>query len=390
MSADFYEVLGVQKGASEDELKKAYRKLAMQYHPDKNQGNKDAEKKFKEISEAYDVLKDPQKRAAYDRFGKAAFEGGMGGAGGPGGFGGFDFRQGGPGGASFSDIFEDMFGDVFGAQGRGPRRSPGGGIPGNDIATNLTITLEEAFKGKEAMLKVPVMATCEVCHGSGAKEGSKPETCTTCQGVGRVRVSQGFFTIERTCSTCGGVGTIIKDPCNNCGGQGRKRKEKTLKVSVPPGIDEGRRIRLSGEGEAGIQGGPAGDLYVEIVIKPHRFFTREGANLHSRVPINITTASLGGTFEVPTIEGGKAEVKIPAGTQSGQQFRLKGKGMSMLRSAVRGDLYVEIFVETPVSLTKKQQDLLKDFDKTLKEGKHSPEAQDFLKAAKDFWNNLTK
>lgn len=390
MEKDLYEVLGVQKGASEDELKKAYRKLAMQFHPDKNQGNSEAEKKFKDITHAYDILKDPQKRAAYDRFGEAAFQGGMGGGpGGPGGgFGGFDFRAG-PGGASFSDIFEDVFGDVFGGRG-GPRRAPGGGIPGNDIATTLTITLEEAFKGKEATLRVPIMAACEVCHGSGAKEGTKPETCSTCSGVGRVRVSQGFFTIERTCSTCGGVGTIIKEPCANCGGQGRKRKEKTLKVSVPPGIDEGRRIRLSGEGEAGIQGGPSGDLYVEIIVKPHRFFSRDGAHLRSRVPISMTTAAIGGVFEVPTIEGGKAEVKIPAGTQSGQLFRLKGKGMSMLRSAARGDLYVDIFVETPVSLTKKQQDLLREFDKSLKEGKHSPESQDFIKSAKAFWDNLTK
>lgn len=387
MDKDFYEILGVQKGASEEDLKKAFRKLAMQYHPDKNQGNPDAEAKFKEVNQAYDILKDPEKRAAYDRYGHAAFQGGMGG--GPrGGGGGFD-PFGGAGGANFSDIFEEVFGDVFGGGTRG-RRQSGPGFPGNDVATSVTITLEEAFKGKEAVIKVPIQQVCEVCHGTGAQEGTKPETCPTCNGVGRVRVTQGFFAIERTCSTCGGLGTIIKDPCGNCGGQGRKRKEKTLKVNIPAGIDEGRRIRLAGEGEAGIQGGSAGDLYVDVQIKPHRFFRRDGADLYTRVPISVVTAALGGTFEVPTIEGGRAEVKIAAGTQNGQQLRLRGKGMSMLRSSSRGDLYVDIFVETPVNLSKKQEDLLRELEKTLKNDKNSPESEGFFDAARKFWDNLTK
>jgi molecular chaperone DnaJ len=387
MEKDLYDILGVAKGASEDELKKAYRKLAMQYHPDKNQGNAEAEAKFKEVSQAYDVLKDPQKRAAYDRFGHAAFNGGMGGGGrgGAGGFHGFD-----AGGASFTDIFEEMFGDVFSGGARGSQRRGQNGFPGNDIATSLNITLEDAFNGKEATISVPVMQTCETCNGSGAKKGTQPETCGTCQGNGRVRMTQGFFTVERTCSTCGGVGKVIKEPCETCHGQGRKRKEKTLKVAIPAGIDEGRRIRLSGEGEAGIQGGPAGDLYVEILIKPHKFFRRDGADLRTRVPVSFTTAALGGAFEVPTIEGGKAEVKIPAGTQSGQQFRLKGKGMSVLRSSSRGDMYVDIFVETPVKLSKKQEDLLRELDKTFQDGHNSPESEGFFDSVKKLWEGLKK
>ncbi len=383
MDKDLYEILGVQKTASDDELKKAYRALAMKYHPDKNQGNAEAEAKFKEVSQAYDVLKDPQKRAAYDRFGSAAFQ--QGGGGGAGGFHGFS-----GGAGSFTDIFEEMFGDVFSGGARGGRRPGQNGFPGNDMATSLTITLEDAFKGKETNIQVPIQQTCDVCNGNGAKKGTSPETCPTCQGSGRVRATQGFFTVERTCSTCGGMGKIIKDPCDNCHGQGRVKKTKTLKVSIPAGIDEGRRIRLSGEGEAGIQGGPAGDLYVEIMIKPHRFFRRDGADLRTRVPISFTTAALGGAFEVPTIEGGKAEVKIPAGTQNGQQFRLKGKGMSILRSQSRGDLYVDIFVETPVKLSKKQEELMKELDKTFVDGHNSPESEGFFDNVKKFWEGLTK
>lgn len=384
MDKDLYEILGVAKGASDDELKKAYRKLAMQYHPDKNHGNAEAEAKFKEISQAYDVLKDPQKRAAYDRFGHAAFQQG-GGGGGAGGFHGF---SGGAGG--FADIFEEMFGDVFSGGTRGGRRPGQMGFPGNDIATSLNITLEDAFKGKETNIQVPVMQTCEVCDGNGAKKGTQPETCPTCQGAGRVRATQGFFTVERTCSTCGGMGKVIKEPCDNCHGQGRTRKTKTLKINIPAGIEEGRRIRLSGEGEAGIQGGPAGDLYVEITIKPHRFFRRQGADLRTRVPISFTTAALGGSFEVPTVEGGKAEVKIPAGTQNGQQFRLKGKGMSIMRSTGRGDMYVDIFVETPVKLSKKQEELMRELDKTFEKGGNSPESEGFFDNVKKFWDGLTK
>lgn len=391
MEKDLYEILGVQKGADEATLKSAYRKIAMKDHPDKNPGDDKAELRFKEASAAYDTLKDPQKRAAYDRFGHAAFNGGMGGgAGGAGmgggaqGFHGFDFGN----GASFTDIFEDVFGDVFSGGGRG--RGGQQGYRGNDIATSISITLEEAFNGKEATLKVPIQQTCDVCDGSGAKKGTKPETCGVCQGAGRVRASQGFFTVERTCSTCGGAGQVIKEPCTSCHGQGRKRKEKTLEVNIPEGIDEARRIRLSGEGEAGLQGGASGDLYVEIRVKPHRFFRREDSDLRTRVPIGISKAALGGTFEVPTIEGGRAEVKIPAGTQNGQQFRLKGKGMSILRSSSRGDMYVDIFVETPVNLNKDQEKILKELDDSMTGKKNSPESEGFFDQAKKFWEDLTK
>ena len=385
MAADYYETLGVSKSASADELKKAYRKLAMQYHPDKNKDDKGAEAKFKEINEAYDVLKDEQKRAAYDRFGKAAFDGSMGGGGG----GGFNPGDMGFGGA-FSDIFEDMFGDMMG--GRGGRAGGGrqANTRGSDIQYTMEITLDDAYKGKEATIKIPVNDTCDKCDGNGTESGKGAEGCPTCHGSGRMRAQQGFFTIERTCSTCGGAGSVIKDPCKKCSGSGRIRKEKTLKVQIPSGIDSGRRIRLSGEGEAGVRGGPAGDLYVLVAIKPHKLFKRDGANLYCRVPIPMTTAVLGGNIEVPSIDGSRNKVDIKAGTQTGQQMRLKGKGMNVMRSDAHGDLYIEIFVETPVNLNGKQKDLLKKLADDLggdKDG-HSPESSSFMQKMKDLWTDL--
>lgn len=382
MSKNFYETLGVAKTASADEIKRAYRKLAMKYHPDQNKDNAEAEAKFKEVNEAYDVLKDEEKRAAYDQFGSAAFDGSMGGgAGGP--FGGFQQGAGGFGG--FGDIFEEMFGGMGGA-------SRGGAMRGADIQYAMDITLEDSYQGKQETITVPVNDTCDACDGTGAEKGTKPETCPTCHGSGRMRMQQGFFTIERACSTCGGVGSIIKDPCKKCGGSGRVRREKSLKVNIPKGIEGGRRIRLSGEGEAGITGGPSGDLYILVGIKDHKFFRREGAHLRCRVPIPMTTATLGGEVEVPTIDGKKSSVKIPGGTQTGQQFRLKGKGMPILQSANYGDMYIEIFVETPVNLNTKQKDMFKKLDKDFsgKDGKkYSPESSGFMKRMKDLWEDLT-
>ncbi|MCB1720432.1 MAG: molecular chaperone DnaJ [Alphaproteobacteria bacterium] len=383
MPNDLYKTLGVDKTASADELKKAYRKLAMKYHPDQNKDNAEAEAKFKEVSHAYDILKDEQKRAAYDRYGEAAFDGSMGagGAGSPGGFG--------AGAGAFSDIFEDMFGEFMGGRTGAGR---GGKARGSDIQYTLELTLQDAYKGKDAQIKIPVNDTCEACKGSGAQSGTSAGDCSTCDGQGRVRQQQGFFTIERTCPTCHGAGKIITDPCKKCHGQGRIKKDKTLKVKIPPGVDTGRRIRLSGEGEAGVQGGPRGDLYVLLAIKPHKLFKRDGANLFCRVPITVTKAALGGDLEVPTIEGKATKVKIPPGTQTGQQFRLKGKGMPILGSDSKGDLYIETFVETPVNLNKKQQDILKQLDKDFSEnnggGKHSPEASGFFTKVREFWDDL--
>jgi molecular chaperone DnaJ len=367
MANDYYTTLGVQKGASDDELKKAYRKLAMQYHPDRNKDNKEAEGKFKEISEAYDVLKDPQKRAAYDQFGHDAFRQGGGGFN-PGDFsGGF--------GSAFSDIFESMFGGGGGAR-------PGGGA---DLQYTLEISLEDAFKGKEASIRMPSVSSCDACNGSGAEKGSKAETCTECHGKGRVRSQQGFFTIERACGTCGGQGTIIKDPCKKCGGAGVLRGAKTLKVNIPAGIDHGRRIRMAGEGEA-VRGGKPGDLYVLIAVKPHALFKRDGADLFCRVPLPFTTAAIGGSIDVPTLAGKKAALKIPAGTQTGQQFRIRGQGMSVMKSDQKGDLYIETYVEVPVNLNKKQQDLLKQLDESLgKGGTHTPETEGFWDRVKGIW-----
>lgn len=369
---DFYKTLGVEKTATEDELKKAYRKMAMEFHPDRNQDNPQAEEKFKEINEAYDTLKDPQKRSAYDRFGAAGMNG-MGGAGGA-GFG-----------SAFSDIFEDMFGEMMG----GGRRSTGP-LRGSDMQFSLDISLEDAFKGKDAKLKIPTVATCGDCKGTGSADGGKPEKCGDCGGAGRVRVQQGFFTIERTCQTCNGAGTIIKSPCKTCSGAGRVRGDKTVQISIPAGIAEGQRIRLGGEGEAGVRGGPAGDLFVLINIKPHKFFRREGSNLYCRVPVPMTTAALGGNLDVPTIEGQKSSIKIPSGTQTGQQLRLKSKGMNIMRSEQRGDMFVEIFVETPVNLDKKQTDLMKQLDDSLEKAgrKNTPQSEGFFTKVKDLWTDL--
>ncbi len=378
MAKDFYEILGVSKSATADELKKAYRKLAMKHHPDKNPGDKTSEEKFKEISHAYDILSDEQKRAAYDRYGHDAFtQGGMGGASGGAGMGGFDFSSG------FADIFEDLFG-MGGGRGRGGDQQAA--TRGADLRYNLNVTLEEAFKGKSENIKVTTAATCETCTGSGSAAGSKPVTCTTCNGSGRVRSTQGFFTVERTCSTCGGMGKTIKDPCKNCAGSGRVRKEKTLSVNIPAGVEEGTRIRLSGEGEVGVRGGSPGDLYIFIGIKPHALFARDSADIHCNIPISMTTATLGGSIEVPTIDGSRVKVTIPEGTQHGHQMRLRGKGMSILRAGSRGDMYIHTLVETPIKLNKKQKELLKEFDKA---GEHvSPQSESFFAKVKDFWEDL--
>ncbi len=385
MPQDYYETLGIQKGASADEIKKAYRKMAMKYHPDQNQGDDTAEAKFKEVNAAYDVLKDDQKRAAYDQFGHAAFEQGGGGAGGP--FGGFQQGAGGFGG--FGDIFEEMFGGGMG----GGASARGGAMRGADLQYGLDITLEEAYEGHSETITIQVQDTCNSCDGTGAEAGQKPTTCPTCGGAGRVRMQQGFFTVERTCSTCGGTGSIIKDPCKTCDGAGRVRREKTLKVNIPKGIEAGRRIRLTGEGEAGVKGGPSGDLYILVDIKSHSFFKRDGAHIHCRVPIAMTTATLGGDIEVPTIDGKKSKVKIPGGTQTGQRFRLREKGMPVMRSSTFGDMYIEIFVETPVNLNTKQKDMFKKLDQDLsgKDGKkYSPESSGFLQKMKDLWSDLTE
>ncbi|HEY0522224.1 MAG TPA: molecular chaperone DnaJ [Stellaceae bacterium] len=374
---DYYAALGVSKTASADEIKRAFRKLAMQCHPDRNPGDKEAEHKFKELNEAYDILKDEQKRAAYDRFGHAAFENGGGGRG-PGDFG---F---GPGfGAGFADIFDEMFGEFMGGR-RGGQASG----RGSDLRYNLEISLEEAFKGKQTTIRVPTLTACESCQGSGAEAGSKPVTCSTCHGAGRVRAQQGFFTIERTCPSCQGAGRVIDNPCRSCGGQGRVQKEKTLSVNIPAGVEDGTRIRLAGEGEVGVRGANPGDLYIFISVAPHRLFQRDGANIFCRVPISMATAALGGTIEVPTIDGSRARVTVPAGTQSGHQFRLKSKGMSVLRSPARGDMYIQSVVETPMNLTKRQQELLREFEKAGEEGKTSPESAGFFARVKEFFDDL--
>jgi len=374
---DYYESLEVSKDADAAELKKAYRKLAMQYHPDRNPDDDEAEKNFKEVNEAYEVLKDEDKRAAYDRFGHAAFEGG-----GPGGgFGG----GGGQGG--FADIFEEMFGDFMG----GSRGGGGGGGAGrgSDLRYNMEVTLEEAFNGQKTDIRVPTSVICDSCTGTGGEGGAAPVTCGTCGGAGRVRSQSGFFTVERGCPTCQGTGQTIADPCKSCGGAGRKQKDKTLSVNIPSGVEEGTRIRLAGEGEAGLRGAPAGDLYIFLSVKPHRFFKRDQADIYVRVPVPMTVASLGGQIEVPTIEGKLVRITIPEGTPTGHQLRLRGKGMKVLRSQSRGDMFVQIFVETPVNLTKKQKELLKEFsgdDKSVK--KHSPESTGFLDKVKDLWEDL--
>lgn len=376
---DYYEVLGVGKTADEKELKSAFRKLAMQLHPDRNPGDTAAEAKFKEANEAYEVLKDPQKRAAYDRFGHAAFENGGGGRG-P--FGGADAGF----GASMADIFDDIFGEFMGG-GRRSGRSAGGRERGADLRYNLDITLEEAFAGKTVEIDVPTSITCVKCDGSGAKPGTKPTPCRTCGGLGKVRASQGFFTIERTCPTCQGRGETIAEPCDACGGTGRTTQERKLSVNIPAGIEDGTRIRLAGEGEAGLRGGPSGDLYIFLGLKPHEFFQRDGADLYCRVPVSMTTAALGGGFEVPTIDGGKQKVRVPEGTQTGKQFRLKSKGMPVLRSRDLGDMYITVVVETPQNLSRRQRELLEEFERTMS-GENHPESSGFFAKVRDFFDNL--
>lgn len=373
--ADYYELLGVERGVSADDLKKAFRKQAMQCHPDRNPGNADAEKKFKEINEAYEVLKDEQKRAAYDQYGHAAFENGGRGQGG----GGFDFS------GNFSDVFDDLFGDFMGGGGR----RGGGPARGADMRYNLEITLEEAFKGKKTSIRVAGTVACEGCEGSGAAPGSQPVTCQTCRGQGKVRAQQGFFTIERTCPSCQGQGRMIKDPCTSCRGAGRKQKEKTLSVNIPAGVEDGTRIRLTGEGEAGPRGGPPGDLYIFLSLQQHQFFRRDGVNLFCRAPIPMTKAALGGQIEVPSIDGSRARVTIPPGTQTGRQFRLKGKGMPVMRGAGVGDLYINAIVETPMNLTKRQKELLQEFE-AAGGSNNSPESEGFFSKVKEFWDDLTE
>ncbi|MGR3493744.1 molecular chaperone DnaJ [Citreimonas sp.] len=378
---DYYDTLGLSRGASAEEIKKAYRKKAKELHPDRNKDNPEAEAKFKEANEAYEVLKDADKKAAYDRFGHAAFEGGMGGGGprpGAGGMGGgnADFAS------AFSDVFDDLFGDFMGGRQGGRQRA----ARGADLRYNLRVTLEEAFSGLHKTINVPTSVQCDSCKGSGAEGGSEPTTCPTCSGMGKVRATQGFFTVERTCPTCSGLGQIIKNPCSSCGGAGRVQKDRALSVNIPAGVETGTRIRLAGEGEAGMRGGPPGDLYIFIEVKPHDIFTREGAELQCRVPVSMTVAALGGDIEVPTIDGGRSRVKIPAGSQSGRQMRLRGKGMPALRGAGTGDMYIELAVETPVNLTTRQKELLREFEDLSED--NNPETKSFFSSVKSFWDSM--
>ncbi len=362
----YYEVLEVERTAKDADLKTAFRKLAMKWHPDRNPGDNDSEHRFKEINEAYEVLKDPDRRAAYDRFGHAAFEQGAGGG------GGFnpDF------GSAFSDLFEGIFG-MGGGRGRRDGRERGA-----DLRYNMEISLEEAYAGKTAQVRLPTSVACEACTGTGAKAGSRPKACPHCNGAGRIRHAQGFFTLERTCTGCQGRGQVIDDPCKTCSGSGRVTRERTLSVNIPAGVEDGTRIRLAGEGEAGMRGGPAGDLYIFLSIGAHAFFQRDGADLHCRVPISMVQAALGGDFEAPTIDGGKTRVKVPEGTQSGRRFRLQGKGMPVLRARQVGDMYVQIVVETPQKLTKKQRELLAEFERLSSRETH-PESTGFFGKVKD-------
>ncbi len=367
---DFYDVLGVARDADEGAIKKAYRKLAMKYHPDRNAGDARAEVRFREVNEAYEVLKDTQKRAAYDRFGHAAFDGSTGSG------QAHDFAS------SFADVFDDLFGN-FG----GGRR--GGGMQGADLRHDMDITLEEAFSGKKADIRVPTSVTCQACGGSGAQDPDAVTSCGTCSGYGKVRTQQGFFSIERTCPACGGSGRVISQPCASCSGSGRVHRETTLSVTIPPGIEDGMRIRVSGKGEAGVRGGPPGDLYIIVSIEPHPFFQREGGTVYCRVPISITSAALGKDVDIPTIEGTRARIAIPPGTQTGRQFRLRGKGMKEVRGSRRGDMIIETVVETPVNLNSRQKELLKELDEAGHAGRHNPETEGFFSRVREFWQNLT-
>ena len=375
VKVDYYEVLGVAKNCDEKTLKASFRKLAMQYHPDRNPGDAEAERRFKEIGEAYECLKDPQKRAAYDRFGHAAFQNGGGG----GGFRG-DFS------ASMADIFDDIFGEMMG-QRRGRPQGASGRERGSDLCYNMEISLEEAFSGKTAEIRVPTTIQCDACTGTGAKAGTAARTCATCGGAGRIRAAQGFFAVERTCPTCQGRGETITDPCDKCGGEGRLPEERDLSVNIPAGIEDGTRIRLAGEGEAGLRGGPAGDLYIFLSVRPHEFFQRDGADLFAKVPISMTTAALGGQFEVSTLDGLSTLVKVPEGTQSGKQFRVRGKGMPVLRSAQTGDLFIQVTIETPQNLSRRQRELLEEFEE-ISSSDNSPQSAGFLSRMREFFEGL--
>lgn len=373
---DFYEVLGVQKNAAADELKKAYRRLAMKHHPDRNPDSKEAEDKFKEANEAYEVLSDADKRAAYDRYGHAGIDPNMGGGGG------------GAGGAGFGDIFGDVFGDIFGGGGRGGQQRSN---RGSDLGYTLELDLEEAVRGAKVKISVPTMTECEPCDGSGAKKGTSASQCRSCNGSGQVRVQQGFFVMSQTCPSCHGRGTVITDPCGSCRGEGRVRKQKTLEVKIPAGVDTGDRIRLTGEGEAGAQGGPAGDLYVQISVREHRIFKRDGADLYCEVPIDFADAALGGELEVPTLDG-RVKLRIPEGAQTGKLFRLKGKGVKPIRSHSQGDMLCRVVVETPVHLSSEQKELLRQFKQSMSDAgnKQSPNKDSFFSAVRNFFDGMTK
>ncbi|MFC3170013.1 MULTISPECIES: molecular chaperone DnaJ [Paracoccus] len=380
----YYEVLGVTRGASAEEIKKAYRQKAKELHPDRNKDNPQAEAHFKEANEAYDCLKDDQKKAAYDRFGHAAFDGGMG---------GFNGRGAHPGdfGTAFADVFEDLFGDMMGRRGGGGGRSRA--QRGQDLRYNLRVSLEEAYAGLKKSITVPGSVACGECEGTGAEGATQPAACPTCAGMGKVRAQQGFFTVERTCPTCGGQGQIVKNPCKACHGAGRIERERTLSVNIPAGVETGTRIRLAGEGEAGLRGGPAGDLYIFIEVQDHAIFLRDGKILACQVPVSMATAALGGEVEVPTIDGGRARVKVPAGSQSGRQMRLRGKGMPPLRhgpgaAGEPGDMLIELSVETPVNLTARQRELLREFE--AEQADNSPQSDSFFNKVKSFWDGMTR
>ena len=374
---DYYEILGLAKGASQDEIKKGYRQKAKELHPDRNSDKPDAEEQFKEANEAYEVLKNNDKKAAYDRYGHAAFEGSAGGAGRPGGQG--DFAN------AFSDVFDDLFGGLRGGGGRGGGRQQA--TRGSDLRYNMAISLEQAYEGlQKRSISVTTTVSCAPCNGSGAAAGTTPSTCGTCSGMGKVRAQQGFFTVERACPTCSGSGQVIKSPCSSCHGAGRLEKDRSLSVNIPPGVETGTRIRLSGEGEAGIRGGSQGDLYIFIEVNKHAIFERESTNLFCHIPVSMTSAAMGGDIEVPNIDGGRSRVKIPTGSQSGRQMRLRGKGMPAIRGGALGDMFIELQVETPVNLSPRQKELLREFDELAVN--NSPESQGFFDKVKGFWDGM--